>query len=256
MNEENEKFLQDNLKYLGFGDKFNENLKEAMQSGDEEFSLKGKTEYPQPTKQEGKNPETDTVTYDIKFKKGKESDMYFLNGYKATLEKPGHEESASQYFYVNKGKGVTAKESFNLLSGRSVNKDVINKEGEKVNLWMKLDFNNKKDDNFEMKTFSKNYGFDLSDAIDKSSIKGLDKPENKERLIQSLERGNLHSVNFEHKGAEVKGFVSAEPQFKKLNFFHDNLKPVYSENKSNKASVENAPDQDEKKPMMKSKKLA
>ena len=240
MNDENVKFLQDNLLYMGFGEKFNEKIKEKIASGEEEFSLKGNMDFLQPVKVEGKGLEPDTVTYDLKFKKGKEADIYFFNGFQATLEKPGQSEQASQYFYVNRGRGVSAKESFNLLSGRAVNKNILNKDDEKVNVWMKIDFDKRteKDNNYDMKTFSKNYGFDLKELVNKSPIMGLDKPETKDRLIQSLERGNLHGVSFMHKGLEIKGFVSADPQFKQLNFFKDNLKPAYTAGKTNQAGVE------------------
>jgi hypothetical protein len=47
-------------------------------------------------------------------------------------------------------------------------------------------------------------------------------------MMKSLERGNLHEVNFSKDGKEMKGFVAANPQFKTLDFYDQNLASVYS----------------------------
>ena len=60
--------------------------------------------------------------------KSDSSDMYFFNNYLPL--KKGKDERAEQTFYPNKGKGVTGKEAFNLLDGRSVHKDLVTKEGQ------------------------------------------------------------------------------------------------------------------------------
>src|SRR5690606_19342669 len=79
---------------------------------DNKHSLKDK-EYPK-----------DTINYELHFSKSKKSDNYFLNNYAATLEKGGMDEALRQTFYLNKGNDITAKEAYNLLSGRSVSKTV------------------------------------------------------------------------------------------------------------------------------------
>ena len=48
-----------------------------------------------------------------------------------------------QTFYLNKGKGVTAKEAYNLLEGRAVHKELTTKAGEPYKAWIQLDFENK-----------------------------------------------------------------------------------------------------------------
>lgn len=52
--------------------------------------------------------------------------MYFLNSY--TARKNDQPEETKQEFFINKGKGLTAKEAFNLLSDRFVNKDLTKKK--------------------------------------------------------------------------------------------------------------------------------
>jgi len=227
MNEENLQYLQNNLKYLGFGESLYPNLNQAIKNQLPEFQLNLIIDMPAPNARD--LPEkADTMNYELNFSKGKDSDMYFFNNYKAVLHADRLTSQPEQLFYINKGKGVTAKESFNLLSGRSVNKDVVLKSGEKANLWMQLDFSERKDNNNVVKTFGENYGFNLADTVDKFKISDIEKLGFKDQLLKSLERGNLHEVSFSKDGKEMAGFVTANPQFKTLDFFDKELKPVYS----------------------------
>jgi len=88
---------------------------------------------------------------------------------------------------LKKGKGVTGKEAFNLLDGRSVHKDLVTKEGQPYKAWMKLDFDKKdKNNNFEVKQFHENYGFDLKAAVEKFPITDLKEVDKEKALMQSL----------------------------------------------------------------------
>jgi hypothetical protein len=60
--------------------------------------------------------------------------MYFLNRYRATLKNDDPEKEKAQTFYITKNSGITAKEAYNMLSGRAVNKDLNNKEGQPFKL--------------------------------------------------------------------------------------------------------------------------
>ena len=140
----------------------------------------------------------------MNFRKCDSSDMYFFNNYHASLEK-GSGQKAEQTFYLNKGKGVTGKEAFNLLDGRSVHKDLVTKEGQPYKAWMKLDFENKdKNNNFEVKQFHKKYGFDLKAAVEKFPITDLKEPDKEKALMQSLQKGNVQSVTIEKDGSSHK----------------------------------------------------
>ncbi|RZJ23688.1 MAG: hypothetical protein EON51_02070 [Acinetobacter sp.] len=227
MNENNLEFLQNNLKYLGFGDKLNGTLKDSINLGVEKFTLHTSSLIPFSNQRDDPNKGTN-ISYEINFSKAKEADMYFLNNYRAEI-KSGEKAGIAQTFYVNKGKGVTAKEAFNLLSGRAVNKDIILKSGEQANVWMKLDFAEAKEkNNYLVKSFGEKYGFDLSKSLENSTIKGLENPEIKEKLIKSLEKGNQHEVTFQKNGLEASGFVTANPQFKTLDYSDIDLKPIFS----------------------------
>ena len=131
---------------------------------------------------------------------------------------------------LKKGKGVTGKEAFNLLDGRSVHKDLVTKEGQPYKAWMKLDFDKKdKNNNFEVKQFHENYGFDLKAAVEKFPITDLKEPDKEKALMQSLQKGNVQSVTIEKDGSSHKMFIEADPQFKKVNLYDSNMKLVAKE---------------------------
>lgn len=228
MSENNLEYLQNTLKYLGFGDSLSEQLRAAIEKGPAVFNLEFKNL--QPAANAKDKPElADVVSYVLDFSKSKESELYFFNKYQASLQKVGQDASLDQTFYVNKGKGVTVKESYNLLSGRAVNKDVVLKSGEKANVWMKLDFtDHSAEKGYAVKTFGEQYGFDLKETVDRFKILDMEKPGFKDQLLKSLERGNLHEVSFMKNGKEASGFVAANPQFKTLDFYDRDLAQVYS----------------------------
>jgi len=218
MNNENFQYLSDNLKYMGFGENLKTDLEKKLNEGKADFKLHYKAEI---------NKKPFEVT--MNFRKSDTSDMYFFNNYHASLEK-GKDEKAEQTFYLNKGKGITGKEAFNLLDGRSVHKDLITKEGQPYKAWMQLDFENKgKNNNFEVKQFHEKYGFDLKAAVEKFPITDLKEPGTEKALMQSLQKGNVQSVTIEKDGSTHKMFIEADPQFKKVNLYDSNMKQVAKE---------------------------
>lgn len=218
MNNENFQYLADNVKYLGFGENTKTEIEKNINSGKPEFQLNVKTEI---------NKKSFDAT--LNFRKSDTTDLYFLNNYHATLNK-GNDEKLGQTFYLNKGKGVTAKEAYNLLDGRAVHKELSTKEGQSYKAWIKLDTSvTDKNQNFEVKQFHENYGFNLKEAVSKFAIKEMSDPEKEKALLQSLQKGNLQSVTIEKEGNTSKMFIEADPQFKKINMYDANLKPVLRE---------------------------
>jgi hypothetical protein len=229
MNQKNFEFLKDGLKYLGFGEGLNNKLADGLASEKSEFQLNTVNEYGR-----------DTVGYTLDFRKSDQSDMYFFNRYTASFKAEGGAAEKTQTFYIKKNSGITAKEAYNLLNGRSVNKDLTNAEGQPYNAWLKIDFDQKDDKgNHKFKTFSSGYGYELEKELNKHPIKELNEPVTKERLMQSLERGNLHHVTFTKADKEEKMFIDANPQFKSLNIYDSNLKKVHQENKKKEPRVDN-----------------
>lgn len=218
MNQENLQYLSDNLKYMGFGETLKADLEKNLQEGKPEFKLEFFNEIG------NKGFEAS-----LQFRKSESTDMYFFNNYQATLHRSNGED-VSQTFYLNKGKGVTAKEAFNLLDGRSVHKELLNKEGQPYKAWLQLDFDNKdKHNNFEVKQYHENYGYDLKAAVSKYTVAELNDPEKEKALMASLQKGNVQSVTIEKDGESNRFFMEANPQFKNVTIYDATMKMVTKE---------------------------
>lgn len=221
MNIKNLEFLKEGLKYLGFGDKLNNDLETKIKEQPTEFKLNLVGEF---TKEGLK----DKVNYTLDFKKSDQTDMYFLNRYQAAIKNDNPAQEKTQTFYITKNSGITAKEAYNLLSGRAVNKDLNNKEGQPYNAWLQLDFQEKdKNDNYKVKQYHTGYGYDLEMVIAKYPIKEQLDAEQKIKLMKSLEKGNLTSVTFAREGGEDKMFVAANPQYKTLDLYDSKMQKQF-----------------------------
>ncbi len=218
MNTQNLDFLKNSLLNLGFGDKLNAALEKQMEDKAPQFALTAQHEFNQKK-----------IDYTLNFKAGDNQEMYFFNNYDASISK-GKNEQIKQTFYINKGNGVTAKEAFNLMEGRAVNKQLFNKDGEKYTAWLVLD-NEKLTDkgNKEIKRFTENYGFDLELTLNGIGIKEMDDPKTKEDLFRSLKKGNAQQITVERDGQEQRYFISANPQFKTVDVLDHQMKKIKRE---------------------------
>jgi hypothetical protein len=216
MNEKNFEYLRDQIKYTGFGEALESQLKEKMHKEEPNFTLTHNAQYG-----------NDSATATLNFKKSDQSDIYFFNSYKVELQKENSKEALEQTFYINKGSNITMKEAYNLMEGRSVNKDLISKEGEVYNSWVQMDFKQSESNgNFKLNHYHQNYGYDLEAALSKHPIKELETPKYKEDLINSLKKGNLQSATFLKEGNEIKQYIEASPQFKTINIYDNNMKRI------------------------------
>jgi len=227
MNQKNLEYLQDQVKYTGFGEGLSNDLKQKIEKGGDDFKLQHSTKFG-----------NDTVEATLNFSKSKQSEMYFFNSYNVSLQKDGSAEKLDQTFYINKGNNITLKEAYNLMEGRSVHKELTAKEGEKYNSWVQLDFKNSDDKgNFKLKHYHENYGYDLEAAVSKHPIKELGRDDFKDSLMDSLKKGNVQSVTFQMDGKEQKHFIEANPQFKTVNVYDSDMQRLGSrESKSEKQS--------------------
>lgn len=221
MNEKNLDYLKTRLKYMGFGEKLNEALEENIKKQPNEFQLRLTGEF-------NKGEQKDQVEYKLDFRKSDQTDMYFFNRYHATLKNEDPEKERTQTFYINNGTGITAKEAFNLLDGRSVNKVLLTAEEKPYNAWLQLNFEEKdKNNNYQVRQFHQGYGYDLDKTLDKYPVKELNDPEMKVRVMESLEKGNLQQVTFEKNGKEEKVFIEASPQYKNLNVYNAKMEKQF-----------------------------
>ena len=221
MNVKNLEFLKEGLKYLGFGEKLNVDLENKIKEQPAEFKLGMVGEF-------NKGDTKEKVNYSLDFRKSDQTDMYFFNRYQATLKSDDPAKDVTQTFYITKNSGITAKEAYNLLSGRAVNKDLNNKEGQPYNAWLQLDFQEKdKNENYKVKQYHAGYGYDLEMVVAKYPIKEQLNAEEKTKLMKSLEKGNLTQVTFAREGGEDKMYVAANPQYKNLDLYNAKMEKQF-----------------------------
>ena len=222
MNNENLEFLQESLRYLGFGDKLflNQELTEYITQELNSFQLETEIFF-----EEGKKLE---VT--LYFRKSVNIEMYFFNKYEARL-RTGTDPSVYkvQTFYIQKGTGITLKEAFNLLEGRAVNKNMINLDGQKYNAWILLNLAEKDEyNNYKVAQFRPQHGYDLERILEKYPIRELHDSDLKASLLRSLRKGNQHHVTFDKPSKTEKMIIEANPRFRTINIYPVKSKQIVS----------------------------
>jgi hypothetical protein len=236
MNENNFDYLKDQVKYTGFGDALEGDLRRNIEQQQPAFSLKHDAFYG-----------NDKVSAELNFKKSEQTDMYFFNSYNVSLQKEGRPETLDQMFYINRGNNITLKEAYNLMEGRAVHKELTDKQGEKYNAWVQLDFKDADaKGNFRHNHFHEKYGFNLEGALGKHEIKELQNTSHKDDLMNSLKKGNLQSATFIKDGQEVKQYIAANPQFKNVTIYDEKQQRLDStQSKDQQQSQQEGRDQKE-----------
>jgi hypothetical protein len=238
MEKENLEFLKERLYFLGFGERLNKTLEDKMKAGAKEFKLgiDGTVETMGVKKQ---------VDYVLDFAKSDKKDRYFLNSYTATLKGENNDQETKQKVFLNYGAGLSSRETFNLLDGRSAHKTFKNKEGEPYEAWVKIDFKNQDDyGNNKLKRFSEGWKYDLSHQLHKHPIKELQTATQKEELMRKLKKGDLVEVNFVIDKQDVKRHVAANPADRNILVYDESFKLLnkQKEKKETKEGQEIRPD--------------
>src|SRR5450755_527325 len=217
MNEQNLDYLSRQIKFTGFGEGHDKELKAKMESGVSDFVLT-----------HGQDFGKDNAAATLHFRKSDATDLYFFNRFDLMVKNGQQSEPVKQTFYINpKQDNITLKEGYNLLSGRAIQKEHTPKEGAKYKAWLQLDFKETdKNGQFKVKQFHPNYGYDLETALHKHPIQELSNNDGIKRLLESLERGNRQQVTYGEAGKEQKVFLEASPQFKSINFFDSNMNRI------------------------------
>jgi len=220
MNTENLDYLKKNLLNLGFGEKVNNEMEKLIKAKLPEFSLTTEQEY-----------NKKKMDYTLHFKAGDQNNMYFFNRYEASLKNEADPtKDRMQTLFINRGHGVTAKEAFNLLEGRTVEKKLYNSENQTYTAWLKLDLKSKDEhNNHKVQKFSEGYGYDLEKTLAKFPIKELSDESEKQELLRSLRKGNAQQVTVEQDGKSQKYYIAAVPQYKTINVYDNNLQTVKRE---------------------------
>lgn len=239
MEQNNFDYLKKQVKYTGFGDALEFQIKDNMEKG-QSFQLQHAAEF-------GKDKLDATLNFKLS-----EKGMYFFNSYEVALHKDGADpkiEPLKQTFYINapesalipnpdgnKGgeqkewvnSNITLREGYNLMDGRSVQKDFVTKDQEKFTSWVTIDFmDTDKYGNYQMK---KKTAFDLEGKLAEYPIKELANVEAKRQLIESLQKGNRQSVTFVHNGQEEKRFIEANPQYKGIKVYDGEVRITQKQN--------------------------
>ncbi len=214
-NFEKEKYLQNQMKYLGFGEskELYEALKKGIEGNENEFQIKTTSDKTLPG---------NSVDFILNFRKIK-NEAVFLNSYDANLTNEKG-EVLSHRFKVKKEDNITAKEAINLLEGRAVKTAFVNsKTNEKEPTFIKLKLNEEKNSygNYKL-DFYNAQNIDVPKIMEKSNLI-FDKEEYKDFTLKSLEKGNLATVKFKHEGNDIEGKASLNPQYKTLNLYDSEM---------------------------------
>ena len=217
-NFDQEKYLKDQLKYLGFGEgeKLHKDLADGINSAEKNFEIKTTTDKALPGNE---------VNFTLKFSKSEQGGVFF-NSYDAALK--NDKVDILQNFKVNKDNSFTAKEAINLLEGRAVKIEFNNpKTEQKETAFIKLDLAKEKNQygNYDFQSFHQNYGVDTKEIVEKSNLV-FDKPEYKDNVIKSLEKGNVVKVKFELDDKVIEGKAVLNPQYKNLNLYDNDMNRI------------------------------
>ncbi|WP_051686251.1 hypothetical protein [Chryseobacterium hispalense] len=230
------------LKYLGFGEgeQLHKDLENGIKAPEKEFEIKTTSEKTMPGNE---------VEFTLKFNKI-ENGSVFMNFYNAKLTKENG-DILSHNFPVNLVNTFTAKEAINLLEGRTVKIEFHNPKTEKIEpAFAKLNFNEPKTEkgNYNFQNFYKNYGVDTAQIVEKSNLL-FDKPEWKENVIKSLEKGNIVKVKFQLNDKVIEGKAVLNPQYKNLSLYDQDMnrintnKPLEGLEQDNKHEKNNVKEQ-------------
>lgn len=232
MNQRNFEFLDDQVYYTGFGDTLSGPLKDAISKGRSSFSIPFQ-----------KVIDNEVVDVSLNFRKSKTGDLYFFNSYDMVIKNGDKEKVQSQNFRVdstfyrnpdgspvNKRPTITFKEAYNLMSGRAVRKDMVEKIDDGYqwrNAWLQLNFKvADKRGNFERQEFPE---YDMIAHLKQLPIKELEIPDYASNLVDSVERGNRQSVTMMAGENEQLGYIEAAPRYDNLFVFDEAMKRVNTE---------------------------
>lgn len=205
----NLEYLNNDLKYLGFGENtlLNQQLEENIAAGKAEFELYTDAFFDHFIRTEAR----------LHFLKLLKQGTYVFDHYTATNQyeqDPG--KNKEREFHVFKGVGVTFKEAFNLLDGRAARIDGVDQDDEVYRTWVQLDFEERDAHlNYRFKYYRH---YDLERVLTSYPIEELLADATRKTLVASLERGNKCLVTLNTGKPEPK-WIEANPAEKTLRIY-------------------------------------
>jgi hypothetical protein len=205
----NLEYLNDDLKYLGFGENtlLNQQLEEHIRKGEPEFKLYTDAFFEHFVRTEAR----------LHFLRLINKGTYVFHHYTAMNQ---YEEDPARNrqreFHVYKGAGVTFKEAYNLLDGRAARIDQINQDDERYSIWVQLDFD--ETDAHQNYRFKYYRYFDLERVLASYPIQEYQAEATRKMLLASLERGNKYLVTLNTGKPEPK-WIEANPAEKSIRIY-------------------------------------
>lgn len=199
---DNQGQLQQQLSDIGFKNT-ETTLKHLMSHGKDNFSMPVSWY----------TGEKERMDFELLFRKQQNGGYKFEN-YKASLTDMDSPQQKREHLFNFKDEStVTAPQAGNLLAGRS-----IEREGS----WQQLDFNDKDaTGNFRVKQFHQGYGFDLTAALQKLTLKEMKNGSDRDQLLERLGNGEKVEVTIKMNGKEHKIDIEASPQFKTITIYDE-----------------------------------
>jgi hypothetical protein len=170
---------------------------------------------------------THSLDFKLYFRKSDDNDTYYFNKYDVKMEDANGKQKEHTFY---KNQNISAKEAFNLLQGRAVNKNLFDKEGKMYNAWLELDFKNTDDNGrYTLNSYHEKYGYDMEKALAKLPLAELKNTEQRDKLIYSLKKGNLHTVRVVDGDENQKLFLQANPKYKGFGLYNDTMQRLGKE---------------------------
>lgn len=160
--------------------------------------------------------EKERMDHQLVFSK-ENSGAYRFDGFKAALCFEGSPSVLREHFFKAEDAAFTPKQAYQLLAGRSVEKD---------GGWIQFDLNDRNVSGcYRLKEFRHDYGFDLKNAIEALPLKDKS-AESIGLILKGLKDGETPTAVFEVKGREYQFAIEANPQFRCVNIYDDHFKKI------------------------------
>ncbi|MDX6188638.1 hypothetical protein SGQ83_04685 [Flavobacterium sp. Fl-318] len=205
--EKNNQSLYDQVQRIGFKD-LSSQIDQQIKQGHEQFTIPVSYYV----------NEKERLDHELSFIKN-QSGQYQFEGYKTTLQNESKpDEVRSQYFKVQQGNFIDTTQAYNLLAGRSIQKEKS---------WIQLDLNDKDaSGNHHIKEFHSGYGYDLEKALQQLPLKELSNKTQADKLKDNLKQGNRLPVTLIKNGDEHRFYIEANPQFKSVNIYDQHSRKI------------------------------
>jgi hypothetical protein len=149
----------------------------------------------------------------IYFKKSTTTGEFLFSYYEVTMDADkGPNFQKFHTFSIYRETGISLKEAYNLLMGRSVYKRLWTADGDRYYACVQLNLKEGNEKGFRIRQYRSD--FDLEKHLERLPIRELQDETLRQSLIISLKKGNLHPVTFVKRNRTEKNWIEASPEKK------------------------------------------